>query len=300
MQAVEGFRVGDSSGARVKSFRADWDKEVERIYNLRHGPPISQGEAIGVVNSISGPKDVVVCVVGSLPGDLHKLWRKAAIPRKVEKYRMPDNLAPLIGSQPHCVHAVIENFFRDSAHLTERLFVHAQQRVQLLVQRRFGNHLSADAEREGKTPKLLLLAFHLERTQMAQFTCACLPGGVSNRRAPRFAAEVGCGRSQLVRIVYPPRSFRSRSSRRSTLAFHTPARIRSSRYGLNGSSFLACGRRGPCTDTPPGSSSSLRMVLRSDANLLRVSPPLTSLGTSSCGVGSGLPRKGLGLFQPAL
>src|SRR3989441_7807413 len=84
-------------------------------------------------------------------------WRKAPIPRKVEKHRMPDNLAPLIGSQPHCLHAVIENLFRDSAHLTERLFVHAQQRAQLLVQRRFGHHLPAVAQREGKTPKLLLL-----------------------------------------------------------------------------------------------------------------------------------------------
>ncbi len=30
---------------------------------------------IGVVNRVSGPKDVVLCAAGSLPGDLHKLWR---------------------------------------------------------------------------------------------------------------------------------------------------------------------------------------------------------------------------------
>ncbi|MGA8868170.1 MAG: thiamine pyrophosphate-dependent enzyme, partial [Candidatus Sulfotelmatobacter sp.] len=34
-----------------------------------------QGEVIGVVNRASGRKDVVVCAAGSLPGDLHKLWR---------------------------------------------------------------------------------------------------------------------------------------------------------------------------------------------------------------------------------
>jgi len=28
-----------------------------------------------VVNGFSGPRDVVVCAAGSLPGDLHKLWR---------------------------------------------------------------------------------------------------------------------------------------------------------------------------------------------------------------------------------
>src|SRR5208283_4708035 len=30
---------------------------------------------IGVVNELSGPRDVVVCAAGSMPGDLHKLWR---------------------------------------------------------------------------------------------------------------------------------------------------------------------------------------------------------------------------------
>ena len=30
---------------------------------------------IGAVNRVSGPRDVVVCAAGSMPGDLHKLWR---------------------------------------------------------------------------------------------------------------------------------------------------------------------------------------------------------------------------------
>ena len=30
---------------------------------------------IGAVNDASGPRDVVVCAAGSMPGDLHKLWR---------------------------------------------------------------------------------------------------------------------------------------------------------------------------------------------------------------------------------
>jgi 3D-(3,5/4)-trihydroxycyclohexane-1,2-dione acylhydrolase (decyclizing) len=28
-----------------------------------------------VVNRVSGPRDVVICAAGSMPGDLHKLWR---------------------------------------------------------------------------------------------------------------------------------------------------------------------------------------------------------------------------------
>jgi 3D-(3,5/4)-trihydroxycyclohexane-1,2-dione acylhydrolase (decyclizing) len=42
---------------------------------LNWGPPISQGEVIGVVNEVSAARDVLVCAAGSLPGDLHKLWR---------------------------------------------------------------------------------------------------------------------------------------------------------------------------------------------------------------------------------
>ena len=36
---------------------------------------MSQGEVIGIVNDFSAPDAVVVCAAGSLPGDLHKLWR---------------------------------------------------------------------------------------------------------------------------------------------------------------------------------------------------------------------------------
>ncbi len=74
-QAVKGYRINEEYGARINRFRAEWEQEVDRIHNLRHGPPVSQGEVIGVVNAVSQPKDVVVCAAGSLPGDLHKLWR---------------------------------------------------------------------------------------------------------------------------------------------------------------------------------------------------------------------------------
>ena len=55
--------------------RCDWDAVVERAYTLGHTPLPAQSEVIGVVNRVSGPRDVVVCAAGSMPGDLHKLWR---------------------------------------------------------------------------------------------------------------------------------------------------------------------------------------------------------------------------------
>ena len=72
---LAGVRVQDSYAVQLQKFRAEWEKEVDRIYGLDVGVPISQGEVIGVVNEVSGPRDVVVCAAGSLPGDLHKLWR---------------------------------------------------------------------------------------------------------------------------------------------------------------------------------------------------------------------------------
>ena len=73
--ALAGVRVEASYSARIQSLREAWETEVDRIYNLNWGPPVSQGEVIGIVNEISEPRDVVVCAAGSLPGDLHKLWR---------------------------------------------------------------------------------------------------------------------------------------------------------------------------------------------------------------------------------
>ena len=53
----------------------EWDAEVTRLYDLGHAPLPAQSEVIGAVNEFSAPTDVVVCAAGSMPGDLHKLWR---------------------------------------------------------------------------------------------------------------------------------------------------------------------------------------------------------------------------------
>ena len=73
--ALPGWQVNETYRARARQFNEEWDREVERIYNLEHGPLPSQGEVIGAVNSASRPQDIVLCAAGSLPGDLHKLWR---------------------------------------------------------------------------------------------------------------------------------------------------------------------------------------------------------------------------------
>jgi 3D-(3,5/4)-trihydroxycyclohexane-1,2-dione acylhydrolase (decyclizing) len=73
--ALQSTTVSTSYATRVAEFREAWEKEVDKLHMLSPGRPISQGEVIGVVNEISGPRDVLVCAAGSLPGDLHKMWR---------------------------------------------------------------------------------------------------------------------------------------------------------------------------------------------------------------------------------
>jgi 3D-(3,5/4)-trihydroxycyclohexane-1,2-dione acylhydrolase (decyclizing) len=74
-RGLEGWRVDQEYAARIAGLKQEWESESDRLFNRRHGPPISQSEAIGIVNKSSQPRDVVVCAAGSLPGDLHKLWR---------------------------------------------------------------------------------------------------------------------------------------------------------------------------------------------------------------------------------
>jgi 3D-(3,5/4)-trihydroxycyclohexane-1,2-dione acylhydrolase (decyclizing) len=73
--ALEGWSVDPAYRARSRTLAAGWDQTVERAYTLGHGPLPAQSEVIGVVNGISEARDVVVCAAGSMPGDLHKLWR---------------------------------------------------------------------------------------------------------------------------------------------------------------------------------------------------------------------------------
>ena len=73
--AVADYHVDAAYAAQIEKYRAEWESEVDRLYHLGHGPLPSQSEVIGVVNEFSRPEDVMVCAAGSMPGDLHKLWR---------------------------------------------------------------------------------------------------------------------------------------------------------------------------------------------------------------------------------
>lgn len=80
--AVAGHRVDDAYAAEVADLWRAWDAQVAATYD----PPaevtdalapglLTQGQVLGVVNERTDPRDVVLCAAGSMPGDLHKLWR---------------------------------------------------------------------------------------------------------------------------------------------------------------------------------------------------------------------------------
>ena len=80
--ALNGYAVDPAYRERQSELWQQWDALVEAAYY----PPaevtdalaeglLTQGEVLGAVNELSDPRDVVLCAAGSMPGDLHKLWR---------------------------------------------------------------------------------------------------------------------------------------------------------------------------------------------------------------------------------
>jgi len=75
LELLDGYHVQEEYESQAKQLHAEWDREVSRIYEIRHTPLPSQGELIGAVNELGSPDAIMVCAAGSLPGDLHKVWR---------------------------------------------------------------------------------------------------------------------------------------------------------------------------------------------------------------------------------
>lgn len=72
---LDGFHVQKDYQKKAEQLHQEWQDEVDRIYAIRNKPLPSQGELIGAVNELSEPDAVMINAAGSMPGDLHKLWR---------------------------------------------------------------------------------------------------------------------------------------------------------------------------------------------------------------------------------
>lgn len=73
--ALAGHRVEAGLRDRVAREKVEWDAAVDAAFLPSGLAQPGQAEIIGAVQSASAPEDVIVQAAGSLPGDLHKLWR---------------------------------------------------------------------------------------------------------------------------------------------------------------------------------------------------------------------------------
>ncbi|WIE80826.1 3D-(3,5/4)-trihydroxycyclohexane-1,2-dione acylhydrolase (decyclizing) [Curtobacterium sp. MCSS17_016] len=69
------YVVEPGYASEVASLKAAWDAAVDGAFAPSGADLPGQPEIIGAVQSVSDPRDVVIQAAGSLPGDLHKLWR---------------------------------------------------------------------------------------------------------------------------------------------------------------------------------------------------------------------------------
>ena len=81
LPALGGYRVEPAYTERIEREKRRWDAVVDEAFQASAAPGEadqklpSQSQIIGAVQSASAPRDIVVQAAGSLPGDLHKLWR---------------------------------------------------------------------------------------------------------------------------------------------------------------------------------------------------------------------------------
>jgi 3D-(3,5/4)-trihydroxycyclohexane-1,2-dione acylhydrolase (decyclizing) len=75
LAVLAGHSTAPDYRTECEQLHRDWEAEVDRIYAIRGTPLPSQGELIGVVNELCSPEAVMINAAGSMPGDLHKLWR---------------------------------------------------------------------------------------------------------------------------------------------------------------------------------------------------------------------------------
>ncbi|MFE2263704.1 3D-(3,5/4)-trihydroxycyclohexane-1,2-dione acylhydrolase (decyclizing) [Streptomyces griseosporeus] len=81
-QALEGHRVDPAYEAEYRAGKERWERVVEAALSADDPSAVpTQTQVLGALDAVVGETDVVINAAGSLPGDLHKLWR-ARSPRQ--------------------------------------------------------------------------------------------------------------------------------------------------------------------------------------------------------------------------
>lgn len=75
LEALGGWSVSSDIRAANEANASAWRTEVDHIIELDDSPTLSQAQMLGILNAAAGERDVIVNAAGSMPGDLHRLWR---------------------------------------------------------------------------------------------------------------------------------------------------------------------------------------------------------------------------------
>lgn len=74
--ALSGHRVEEGYEASYGAAKADWERRVDAAYGAPDDSVRpSQTQVLGALDALVDDTDVIINAAGSLPGDLHKLWR---------------------------------------------------------------------------------------------------------------------------------------------------------------------------------------------------------------------------------
>jgi 3D-(3,5/4)-trihydroxycyclohexane-1,2-dione acylhydrolase (decyclizing) len=73
--ALSGYRVDNDFKEVLTKRREAWMQELDRVTSLPSENKMQQPNVLRAVNEAVGKESVVVCAAGSLPADLHKLWK---------------------------------------------------------------------------------------------------------------------------------------------------------------------------------------------------------------------------------
>ena len=107
LKLLKGYKAPYTT--EVKAAKEKWEKELDRLDNYKYkntaawktliqddnkdsahrfakdlNAELTQTEALGMINAMIDPKDVVIGAAGSLPGDMQRMWR----PNAVDTYNM--------------------------------------------------------------------------------------------------------------------------------------------------------------------------------------------------------------------
>ncbi|KAB1658039.1 3D-(3,5/4)-trihydroxycyclohexane-1,2-dione acylhydrolase (decyclizing) [Pseudoclavibacter chungangensis] len=75
LELLGDWSVAPEVRAATTESASAWRSEIDRIIELDDSPTLSQAQMLGILNDAAGERDVVVNAAGSMPGDLHRLWR---------------------------------------------------------------------------------------------------------------------------------------------------------------------------------------------------------------------------------